>query len=215
MKSTLMILYRTLAVIGIILATLTAHADILFSNFGPGDTFSIGTAWEIGARQQVAGSFTTPDRMSRFESADIALLHIDGVNAVKFSLVEDNQGLPTGKTLLTTILTDVDPLSGNVVTWSPIASLLMGANTTYWLVGQPGNANSRFAWNENAINQLGWSSNLGSGWRHIDDLAPTFRIHGAQATVAPEPGPAELIFVPLILLSALLRRRNKSHLSLS
>ncbi|MGC4043419.1 MAG: choice-of-anchor R domain-containing protein [Armatimonas sp.] len=214
---------RTLIVLGLMALTTTiAHADEIYSNFGPGNTNTNNSGWGIvGApaisyEQAIAGAFT-PTQNFTLTSFDISAWHAAGTNSYLFSIVADNGGLPTGAVL-------VSPFSGAIngtfvtpaiSSFAATGSLLAGQK--YWLVMAPGAEDAVGLWNWNTIGAMGNAySHQGGPWFNDPQVAPRFRINGTPVSVTtnltPEV-PAGVQAIPVLLAvggMALYQRKKKS-----
>lgn len=128
------------------MASVSARADTIFNNFGPGETFrSYGYQIEssIAGPKLVAATFT-PSANYTLTQIDIALQWVGLANhEAKVELVDSSGGLP-GTTILET---------WNLSNLSPPESLMSSGGVTllggtqYWVVAGPG-ASGYDVWHE-------------------------------------------------------------------
>lgn len=208
-------LFATLS--SIILLTLgsTVHADVVYSNFGPGDTYSGGSfrvsgpASRFGAYSNAA-SFTASQAFT-LTSFELATNYSAGTNSFLFSIVADNGGLPTGSSLFST----TGPANNGISTFSATGSLLAGQK--YWLVMASEASNADGGWNHLGLDSQGeYAQRTGSGnWTTQNRLVPVFRIKGTPVNavaLTPEM-PAGVQAIPMLLAvggMALYQRKKKA-----
>ena len=81
-----------------VLITAAVQADVIYNNFGPGDTYYLGNGWlvagpDTGTSQSVAMPFT-PSGSYTLDTATVAVGHINGTNSFDLALYDDASGLP-------------------------------------------------------------------------------------------------------------------------
>lgn len=204
------------AALGILTLTTAAHADEIYSTFGPGDTYQNAIGWTIsgstspvGNAYSIAASFSVAQNYN-LTSIDVASFYVTGMNSFVYSIVADNAGAPTGSSLwsLTT------PISNGINTFGASGSLLAG--NTYWLVMEPGNADTWGAWNHSSVASNGFSTQQNGGaWTDSPGgTSPTFRVNGTTVRTALTPEmPAGVQAIPVLLAvggMALYQRKKKA-----
>jgi hypothetical protein len=178
-----------------------AQADVILSTFGPGDTFGdmgfgIGTAPVQGVYDNRGARFTIGSSNALFTSAEAALQHIGGTNAVTFGLRRDvgsvAEGFLPGELLQVFTASNIpDTPPGGVVTFNAAGSLLLMANTSYWLTSEEYSPDdTEAAWRFNDIGITGAAFRIDEmPWVATAQATPAFRINGASlAERVPQPG---------------------------
>lgn len=187
----------SLVVMGLALAT---RADIIFNNFGPGDSFSdsgrllqgeaVGT---IGNVDQ-AVSFKVGANSYRLTNISIGIF-VDtppnvGTGPIDILLAQDSGNGP-GATLRTFPLNAT--LTGKqILSVADNATLQLDANTTYWVIAD---ARGSFdgSWNSNTVGDLGLTAGRSDNgpWNlRPDDDRMALRVEGR---VVPEPSSLALL----------------------
>lgn len=140
---------------------------VVFSNFGPGDTYLIAGGWGVNSAgpnvpyTSDAGESFVPAGNVRLDRIEIAIGIAEGAdnfspNEVNVMLMTDENGAPG--TVIEAFRFSGLGLAGTVR--PPLAkdSLLrpvLGAGTRYWLVASAPLPNSFLAWHQNVIGSLG------------------------------------------------------------
>ncbi len=217
-----MLVHRSLfsgivATLSLVALTTAAHADEIYSTFGPGDTYNTNVGHTISGASSIlgmtlrgAGSFTAAQNFA-LTSIDLAAWHVIGSNSYNYSIVLDNGGLPTG----TSIFSGNTSLASNPSIQSLGASGSLLAGNTYWLVLET-TGDDWGAWNYSTSGATGIASDSGGGWNaNPSGAAPAFRINGRpQITTALTPEmPAGVQAIPVLLAvggMALYQRRKKN-----
>lgn len=182
--------FLTVAVIYLTLAVSVARADVVYSNFGPGDTFETVAYVISGPDNPYFGSFIravafTPSQGYLLDSVDVVLRnHQDGPRSYDVIISEDAGGEP-GSSLEQVTIAVPDTRAFLTATFAQTS--VLRANEQYWLWVTPrGVADG--VWHFNAINDtqgMVISSNEGTSWTPVDPVRrPVFRVSG---TPVPEP----------------------------
>lgn len=185
------------------------QADVLFNNFGPGDTYYSGAAWTVGSaggiNASVAMFFDVSASTSyEFDGFALAAKYFSGTDGIRVSLCSDSGGLP-GASLESFSLT---PSSrGGVLTASSTLHTTLAAGGRYWLAAYGADLTTSAGWFFSPVDTRGaaHSQDLGASWvLHSPDPVGAFRI---SATVVPEPTTCQLGCVLALGGAMLLRRR--------
>jgi hypothetical protein len=203
------------ALIVIAATTAPARADVIFTNFGPGDTYNSNSGWTVAgpatplSLQYVADHFNTGasayDNLV-FEGA-FEWVANEGTNGLILELRQDDgSGLP-GTVLETSPVFDVVQLpSSEIVTWTLPTSLTLNANTDYWFSARPNASDGALAWMMNNTGDNGFArTHDGSTWGPGAGASPAFRVSGSVAVI-PEPGAVATALVFGGALSGLMLR---------
>jgi hypothetical protein len=209
-------MHKPLFLGAVALTAAAAHADVLYSNFGPGDTYSLDRGWTLsyggplgGDVYEQAVAFTVSGGDYYFDNAEVAVLLNWGPDIVYMDLHADDNG-NVGDILESTTATGVtDPF-----VWAPpmvatfSGSTVLHDGQTYWLSMRTEQTDALASWAFNVIDDFGlyaWQLN-GGGWNPemgipgTDSQRAVFRIN---ATAIPAPATLTLL-APL----ALARRRR-------
>lgn len=187
-------------------------ADILYDNFGPGDTYSNG-GYLIGGTdaQEFGPSFAIGGGDFFLDTVVAAVGHSFGVNQVTLSLYDSSGGLP-GNVLETSVLGGLPDFgSGDPPSTFNFSGLTVLENgETYFLIASSVNdGNASLTWNFNSTDDIGRASvrqNAGA-WSAGPFVMPAFRVNGIAV---PEPGALALLSIAAIghLISERRRRRR-------
>jgi hypothetical protein len=191
-----------------------ARGDIIFNNFGAGDTFGNSglllqgpTAGFIGDVNQAAG-FT-------IGATDVLLTSVQlGINSggpgpatgpIDVLLAANAGGLP-GATLASSLV-NVNMTGKQVISAPYNGTLQLAANTTYWVVAD---AEGMFdgGWNFNTTGDMGLTAGQteGNPWNlHAEDQRFAFRVQGR---LVPEPASIVLVACGVIAVVVCVRRRR-------
>jgi MYXO-CTERM domain-containing protein len=201
-----------------------ASADVLYSNFGPGDAYDTTYGWTLsfggplgGDAFEDAAAFTVTGGDYYFDSAEVAVNHFWGPDLVHFNLHADDGGMPG-------LVLDSASASG-VVTPGTIrppmlasfgGDVVLEEGQTYWLALRTEETDAHLSWAFNVVDDFGlraWQVNNGPwhptlGIPGTDSERGVFRING---TGVPAPG----ALAPLALVGAarIRRRRDEARLN--
>lgn len=190
-----------------------ARADVVFSDFGPGDSFQTDGAGITGASTFfgyfAAGGAFTPAQNYTVTGVDLAVSGFGSPGEA--SIWTDVGGVPGSQIGNAAGLTFPGPATIVPVTGLD-ATVLAGQR--YFLVLTPGSDNADGTWFYNDGSYLTDVSNNGSGWtvNITDTQTPAFDIIGSPLTLpvgAPEPASIALLATGVAALG-LKRRRAKS-----
>ena len=138
--------------ITVMLSLAPAHgaADVLFSTFGPGDTYDTTSGWAIGDTLVWSqGLQFTPSVSGRVHTIEIAAFRLAGGAFLNASLFTDNADQP-GSLLE---LVQVGPFGSapSIMTAVSVIRPNLTTGTKYWLVVTPISEGDSFGWNRNLI----------------------------------------------------------------
>lgn len=193
-----------------------SHADVVFNNFGAGDSFagggrlvqgeSVGT---IGNVDQAAaftvggtGAFLTGITLG----IGVTAPPNTGTGPLDIILAADAAGSPGAA--LRTLSLNVNSTGNQVVSVSDDGTQLLAANTTYWVIAD-GKTTFDGGWNFNNIGDVGLTAgrtNLGAWNLRPGDDRYVFRVEGRPAI--PEPATIILVATALFGLTSCRRQRG-------
>jgi hypothetical protein len=180
----------------ILLASYTpAAADVVFSNFGPGNSYDLDSGWVVAGPTSNApdgpGEWAfafTPSSDFTLTQIDVAISNDTAPISVTLSLDNASGGLPGGtiESWTVTSLPVFPPTSNIVQTVTPISSVSLVSGTEYWLAASAA-GDTIDAWNvalsgPNAPAAL----NTGSGWALQPPLNEPFGAFAVEGSAVPE-----------------------------
>lgn len=193
------------------LAGASAHAGVLFNNFGPGDTFEEGTGWTVstaatpavGEANTPGFEFTAADSGS-VDQIDIAMMQVQGAAGdVQVKLYTGGFGALLGTWTLSNL-----PTFGNSgvapVSISGITGINLVGGSSYVLQAvATGGAYGVWGWN--ATNDLApWFDGTAPKGENVTGA---FRITSGDSVV-PEPGAWALMILGFSVVGGALRQRR-------
>ncbi|MCS6776388.1 MAG: choice-of-anchor R domain-containing protein [Chloroherpetonaceae bacterium] len=194
----------------------SASAQVLFDNFGPGNTFQINAGLTQGFFRPpvVQGMGFTPTVSAHLSCIDLAISLSRGPNVFVLRLLSDNAGMPGALLEEWTVVGQM----GTFGTVSPIISVtsvntpFLSAGSQYWVVPFATSA-THAVWNYNITGDFGplAASNDGGITYTIlpNQRRGAFRVLGGTPAV-PEPGPFSLLLATCAGASLLVRRRHNA-----
>ncbi len=204
---------RTLVAAGALAAcpAILLHADIIYSDFGPGESF------DQDAGDVVSQSVDLRPSLAFSSASALQLTEVDFVtsigtlgdlNQVTVSLSSDGGGQP-GTVLATQEFTDAMGILGGeggdppdppvIVSWILSTPQDLLAGDTYWIT-LDGPAPGDVTWNYNDEDQSGYSVFQSGNWVTTSNTLGAIQILGQSddSSPAPEPGTAPLLGLGLL-----------------
>ncbi len=190
--------------------TSVSTADVIFNNFGAGDTYQIGTGWTlsdgapIGVDNDQGDAFTVSGGNFFLDQIDVAIGLVTGTNRIFLDLYDDAGGQP-GSVLESAV---IDGQMGQFGQNNPpivavfSGTTLLADGVQYWVIAST-DSNTWAAWNWNSIGDVGphaFRQNMGA-WATGNNTRGAFRVIGTL------PAPGALALFGLAGLGARRRRR--------
>ena len=218
----------SLAVCALLLvAPAVAHADTIFSNLGPGNSYNISLGNPVGDGLDGSGlNYAEGDRFTAGLTASLNSVMLalscavcPGGGSLTVRLTQ-NAGNQPGAVLesLSVLGTTLGILGNNnpVITLSSVLHPILSFGTEYWLTVS-GPATSAVAWNWNTTGDgspTAISGDGGASWFSPAGLTPG--AYGLNGTAVPEPGTVWLFATGFLTLGGVklrsLRKRNSGNL---
>jgi hypothetical protein len=204
----------------LMVAAAPASADVLYDNFGPGDTYDLEQGWTLSYGGPLGGdafedavAFTVTGGDYTFDSAEFAVSLIFGPDLVYANLHEDAAGVPGAILDSTTATGTATPLvHGLPMVANFGGDFVLQNGQTYWLALRTEETDAHLSWAQNIVGDFGlraWQVNNGPwnpvmGMPGTDSERGVFRIN---ATLVPAPGALALLGVAGVGLAR--RRRGR------
>jgi hypothetical protein len=219
---------RILIFSGLVLCGSILKADVLYTNFGPGTTYtdSSGVIVSNGSVETSVAE-ELPVLSSSYDLSSIEFVASTETpspsNSVTVGIYADNGGVPAATALETITLTGqlalFDGSLSPVLTATSVTNPLLAAGSQYWLV-MDGPASEYLVWDLNSMLTVGYLETNGTAgeWRNspnpfASETNGVFEVDGtlvSGATTAPEPRTWMLMAGGFGLIFGLARRRAKS-----
>lgn len=196
-----------------------AYADVIFSDFGPGNTFQTnvgnticgtGTFNCAGNPTPLSGANSfTPTGSYTLSSISLATALVTGTNQLVVSLMPDAGGIP-GTPVETWTFTNAMQLQPTILSASSVGSVVIDAGTQYWLAASAPGDGTWAVWFLNSIGLTGTqASRVGSGawFATSGNTLAAFSLDGTPLAPIPEPSSLVLLTSGLAGLMAVVRRR--------
>lgn len=196
----------------------SCQADVIYSNFGPGDSFDSGSGVIVSSSttdRRPSLAFTPGAGVSISEIDFVtSITSIDSMNQVTVTLSSDNGGAP-GTALASQSFLNAMGLAGDLenmpalLQWILNAPLAVSAGSQYWIT-LDGPVPGAVIWNSNLTGAFGYSTYGANGiniWTTSGGTLGAIRILSAEANGAvPEPSTLALLPGALALLAFGIRR---------
>jgi PEP-CTERM motif len=198
-------------VVTIITARSPLNADVIYSTFGPGETYRSDAADDIGNSQEIGVSFTPSSDVS-LDFINFAAFFRNGLNnQLTVNLETDASGVPSDSVIESFNFTNLST-TATVYTATSLLHPLLLANTQYWVVLTAADLeNTVRAWNWNDQGIIGhvaakWPPDYPT-WREFPhETTPALSVN---ASSVPEPSTILLLGAGLAGVG-LLRKRFKN-----
>jgi exosortase sorting signal-containing protein len=189
----------------LLLGSAVSAADVIYTTFGPGDTYDTSSGWSIGGVGVMSqGLQFTPASGGTVQTIEIAAFQVAGGTDLNVSLMTDAAGQPDS--VLETV--QIGPFAAipSIQSASSVIKPLLNSGTKYWLVVSPINASDDFGWNRNVtLPPAPNAQRSGTApWVLFSDFQGAMRITGATPTGVAVPTLSTWGMVMLALLLAAL-----------
>jgi len=187
-------------------------ADVIFSDFGPGNTYSCCLNWGIGLHippvHTTSAMAFKPLSTFDLSQIDLGITWVGNTNSVIVSLEKESSGLP-GATIQSWTLSNLPPNGSTnaIETVSPVSTVELIAAQQYWIaVAGVGDASA--VWNWNVVGATGPYAQSGGGSFVLNN--GTLGAFGVLGTPVPEPSFVWLLGTMFFGLMFLWRRKAKA-----
>ncbi len=172
------------------------QADVIYTNFGDGDSFLAGSGLIVTrdgvAWSSVAMSFTPAASYSLSSIEFGASILIPGSAGASLSVFVNDDGHPAGTPMETIALDGLLPSFGDSSPLLKVKSVvhpLLEAGQTYW-IGMNAAAGGLVVWNQTTALTTGFSTTDGAGnWSAWDGVQGAVQIKGKLVSETPAPVP--------------------------
>ena len=157
----------------------------------------------IDSNNWLANSFTMDGTSRSLQSVTLSLADGNAVGGTFQVQVWDDGGSKPG-TVIATLSGNSDPLTENIYSYTPSATVTLSANTKYWVVAEASTTSGIYNWNianpsvSTGVGTLGgWSgtADAGSFWTAENNTGPFM----FNVTAVPEPSSYAAVFGILAL----------------
>jgi len=186
-------------------------ADVIFSDFGPGNTYSCCLDWGIGLHippfSTVSAMAFTPSSNFDLSQINLGITWVGNTNSVNVSLETDSAGLP-GTTIESWTLTNLPPVgSTNLIeTISPVSTIELRAWQQYWIAAA-GVGDASAVWNWNIVGATGaYAQSDGGSFVLNQGTLGAFDVLGA-----PVPEPSSFWLLGTVVIGLALWWHRQAH----
>ena len=201
-------------VLAIVTCGSRAPADVIFSNFGAGDSYQTNVGRTVGSPGDFAAAmyFDAPASSNyAFDGFDLAAWYVAGTDAITAQLMTSSGGLP-GTTLESFSLTP-SPYPSSILSATSVLHPTLTAGGRYWLAVAPSDSTTWAAWNfaDSDTRDSAESYDGGATWSLLPAVGNgAFRIYGSPALPVPEPAFYQLGALLALGGLGLLRHRKRA-----
>jgi hypothetical protein len=195
-------LFRLVVLLSLALLASSCWADVIYTNFGPGNTYG-GTYWPVGGAsgQTIAASFV-PTLSYDLGSVSVAVQYSKGVDGLNSIIVAADAGDAPGA-VIESFNNLLFPVSPDIETVNSVLNPLLLAGQKYWIVMTTTASTEMWFFNDSSQTGLAYGNTGQATWGWDDtDSTPAFQVDSnGAAVVLPEPGTIGMLLVALGLAS--------------
>jgi hypothetical protein len=188
-----------------------ASPSLVYSSFGPGNTYNNLSAWIVSGSATTYGlqahaEYFVPAFSDYLSEIQVATIRFGGDALSDFSIASDNgSGIPG--TVLESFSNVTNPVG--LLTLNSVTAPLLQAGQKYWLCDEPADANSYVGWylnNQGITNSYAYQNSTSPGiWQAIPSSVNGGASGVFSISVVPEPATVGLVFLGVGLV---VRRRR-------
>ncbi len=198
--------------LGAALCAPIANAQLAFSSFGPGDTYTTGSGATISGPSSIPGNWTQASQFTALnggilDQVRVATFYAAGQGDMHVTLLNDS-GNNLGSLFIDWGYND-STSGGHITTLTnPFNNITLNSGDTYWI--QMSATDSmwhgwNFAVGSVPTGRVAWSQ-TGTSWSYADNAT----LMAFDVTVRPIPEPASMTALALGVTALLARRRKKA-----
>jgi PEP-CTERM motif len=216
------LLFTALVALCSALPVTPAGADVVFSTFGPGNSYECCVGGTIGGSTSGPGFISQANEFTSsgnfdVSQIDLGLAFVSGTNSAVVSLWTESGGLQDTElgSWNVSSLPDFGSTSNTVTSITGISGISLASGLNYFLQVDAGASDTWDAWNWNTIGATGLVVyDTGSGWASNNN-ATLYAFDVVSASVVPEPGTLALVGASVLGLAGLRRRRPRVRVATS